>query len=168
MLVVGAGLIGTSVALALRERGHPVWLADVSAVHLHQAHSLGAGDVHAGKPVDVTVVAVPPGSTAQVVATHIREDEHGTVTDTASIKRAVQDEVRRLLSDPSQSTPTEAMHVPRYVGGHPLAGRERGGPHRAHPAMFAGRAWVLTPGPDAAPESLDDARWLVTECGATP
>ncbi len=132
MLVVGAGLIGTSVALALRERGHRLWLADVSAVHLHQAQSLGAGDVHAGEPVDVTVVAVPPGSTAQVVAEHIRDDDRGTVTDTASIKRAVQDEVRRLLSDPSHSTPAEAVRVPRYVGGHPLAGRERGGPHRAH------------------------------------
>ena len=168
VLIVGAGLIGTSVALALRERGHRLWLADVNAAHLRQAHALGAGDVHAGEPIDVTVVAVPPGSTAQVVAKHIRDDDCGTVTDTASIKRAVQDEVRQLLSDPSHSTPTEAMHVPRYVGGHPLAGRERGGPHRAHPAMFAGRAWVLTPGADASSEALDDARWLVTECGATP
>jgi len=167
VLVVGAGLIGTSVALALRERGHRVWLADVSATRLRQAHELGAGDAHEGEPVDVTVVAVPPGKTARVIAERIGEGG-GTVTDTASIKREVQQELRRLLGNPSESAFTSSPGLSRYVGGHPLAGRERGGPLRAHPAMFAGRAWVLTPDAQVSAESLEAARWLVTECGATP
>ena len=74
-LVVGAGLIGTSVALALRERGHDVWLADVKPDHLRQAEELGAGSAHRGESVDVTVVAVPPGSTAQVIVQRLNDDQ---------------------------------------------------------------------------------------------
>ena len=168
VLVVGAGLIGTSVALALRERGHDVWLADVKPDHLRQAEELGAGSAHRGESVDVTVVAVPPGSTAQVIVQRLNDDQRNTVTDTASIKREVQQEVERMLDAPSSASHGRAERITRYVGGHPLAGRERGGPQRAHPAMFAGRAWVLTPNAEVSPATLENARWLVTECGATP
>jgi prephenate dehydrogenase len=168
VLILGAGLIGTSIALALRERGHHVWLADVKPEHLRQAEELGAGSAHQGEPVDVTVVAVPPGNTAQAVVQRLEDDERGIVTDTASIKLEVQRDVERLLDAPSVSGHSRRNGVTRYVGGHPLAGRERGGPQRAHPAMFAGRAWVLTPDADVSPDALERARWLVTECGATP
>lgn len=165
VLVVGTGLIGTSVALALRRRGHTVWLADANADHLRQARELGAGDRHAGQPVELTVAAVPPASTAQVVEEALAQHPGSTVTDTASIKGEIRRELdQRLAAAPA---PPGDGGGARYVGGHPLAGRERGGPHRARAAMFAGRPWVLTPSPATSPAALADARWLVAECGAS-
>lgn len=167
MLVVGAGLIGTSVALALRRRGHQLWLTDINSAQLEQALRLGAGEGYAGEPVDLTVVAVPPASTAAVVVERLCADTRSTLTDTASIKGELQREIQRLLAT-LPTTPSTQPALGRYVGGHPLAGRERGGPHRARADMFTGRAWVLTPGPDSSPAAVDDARWVVTECGAIP
>ncbi|MFN2581954.1 MAG: prephenate dehydrogenase [Candidatus Dormibacteria bacterium] len=162
VLVVGAGLIGTSVALALRERRHHVWLADTRPSNLHDAEELGAGVPHRGETAEIVVVAVPPASTAQTVAQRLRESDDATVTDTAGIKRRVHDDVQALVAG---SAHAGASH---FVGGHPLAGRERGGPRRARPTLFAGRAWVLTPGPSASADALSDARWLAEECGASP
>jgi prephenate dehydrogenase len=164
VLVVGAGLIGTSVALALRRREHQLWLTDINSAQLEQALTLGAGDRYAGEPVDLTVVAVPPASTARAVADRLCDDSGSTVTDTASIKGELLREIHRLLAAPTTSSAQSRLD--RYVGGHPLAGRERGGPHRARADMFAGRAWVLTPGPDSSPAAIEAAQWLVTECGA--
>ncbi|HYL70739.1 MAG TPA: prephenate dehydrogenase [Candidatus Dormibacteraeota bacterium] len=166
VLVVGAGLIGTSIALALRRRGHAVWLSDVDPMNLEQAVALGAGDAHRAEDVDLTVVAVPPGRAARVVAEQLCARPQGTVTDTASIKAEVQRGVRALLLDAAGAGGDAAL--PRYVGGHPLAGRERGGPHRARADMFTGRAWVLTPEAHASVQSLHDAGWLARECGAVP
>src|SRR5207302_4054953 len=119
--------------------------------------ALGADVVNGANPVGVAVVALLPRSRRGVVIERLRDAGDSTVTDTASIKSEVQRAVDGLLP-----------HHTRYVGGHPLAGRERGGPQRARAAMFAGHAWVLTPAPDASPAAVEDARWLVTECGATP
>jgi len=158
ILVVGTGLIGTSIALALRERGHDVCLDDFSDDHLRQAERLGAGRRHRGEAVAIAVVAVPPAATASVVA-HLLEANDCTVTDTASVKSGPQSEVESLVARPAAA---------RFVGGHPLAGRERGGPFAARADLFAGRPWVLTPASDASPDAVQDARWLVAECGATP
>jgi prephenate dehydrogenase len=167
VLVVGTGLIGTSVALALRRRGHQLWLTDTNAAQLQQALRLGAGEVYSGEAVDLTVVAVPPSSTAAVVVDRLCADAGSTITDTASVKGELQREIAVLLPATATGSPAPSA-LTRYVGGHPLAGRERGGPHRARADMFAGRAWVLTPGPESSPVAVDDTRWLVTECGAIP
>jgi len=163
VLVAGCGLIGTSIALALRQRGHRVWLSDMNDAHLRQAEQQGAGDAHRGEHADIVVVAVPPSSTAEVIAAHLNQDEDATVTDTASIKAHVQRDIEQLAA--AEQPPPDTA---RYVGGHPLAGRERGGPQRARADLFAGRAWALTPTPATRPAALKDARWLVHECGATP
>lgn len=162
VLVVGTGLIGTSIAMALRERAHTVWLADSNVAHLRRAEELCRAPAHRGERPDVTVVAVPPGSTAEVVAEHLSEDGARTVTDTASVKGSVIHALESARDLPSDS------RIERYVGGHPLAGRERGGPHRSRADLFAGRAWVLTPTQHTSSESLDAARAIVSECGATP
>lgn len=163
MLVVGAGLVGTSVGLALCARGHAVWLTDSNAAHLHQAQQLGAGARYQGEAVDIAVAAVPPGSVAQVIVDRLRDCDGATVTDTASIKADVLRDVESRFAPALRSS-----RMSRYVGGHPLAGRERGGPHRARAALFVGCGWVLTPGPDASPKAVADAHWLAAECGATP
>ena len=56
----------------------------------------------------------------------------------------------------------------RFVGGHPLAGRERSGPAAAQADLFDGRPWVLTPDPRSSSAALDAVRRMVVACGAVP
>jgi prephenate dehydrogenase len=131
--VVGAGLLGTSVALGLRSRGIEVVLADASPTHVAIAVDLGAGRVAApGDAPQLVVVAVPPDVTATVVATELAEFPDAIVTDVASVKAGILASLREAGAD-----------VSRYIGSHPLAGRERGGPLAARADLFAGRPWVV-------------------------
>lgn len=153
-LVVGSGLIGTSVALALRRHGVDVHLTDRDPVAARRAADLGAGRVDpATEQVDLAVVAVSPSSTAAVVAGLVAGNSAATVVDTAGVKAGVLREVATALG------PT-----PHFVGTHPMAGRERSGPGSARADLFEGRPWVLTPG-DADERSLARARQLVALCG---
>ena len=131
--IVGVGLLGTSVALGLRSRGIEVVLADASPTHVAIAVDLGAGRVAApGDAPQLIVVAVPPDVTASVVAAELAEFPHAIVTDVASVKAGILDALREVGAD-----------VSRYIGSHPLAGRERGGPLAARADLFAGRPWVV-------------------------
>lgn len=153
-LVVGSGLIGTSVALALRRHGVDVHLTDRDPVAARRAADLGAGTVDpAVEQVDLAVVAVSPSSTAEVVAGLVAGNSAATVVDTAGVKAGLLREVAAVVG------PT-----PHFVGTHPMAGRERSGPGSARADLFEGRPWVLTPG-DADERSLARARQLVALCG---
>ncbi len=156
VLVVGAGLLGTSVALALRRIGVDVRLDDVDPGRVATAVALGAGRAaRAGERAELAVVAVPPLATASTVLRLLAADAVASATDVASAKARPQREVaaHRGLSA-------------RYVGGHPVAGRERGGPTSARADLFEGRPWVLTPAPDASPHAVSAATWLARACGA--
>ncbi|WP_298805577.1 prephenate dehydrogenase [uncultured Pseudokineococcus sp.] len=147
VLVVGTGLLGASAGLALRARGVDVALDDPSPTARALARDVGAGRP-AGPAEDpsVVLVAAPPDVTADVVAARLRAHPRAVVTDVASVKGAVLDGVAAALArdgaDPSA--------VRRYVGGHPMAGRERSGATSARADLFTGRPWVLVP-PEGAP-----------------
>ncbi|MEJ3403617.1 prephenate dehydrogenase [Rathayibacter sp. YIM 133350] len=131
--VVGAGLLGTSVALGLRARGIDVILADASPTHVVIAIDLGAGRrAEPGDEPQLIVVAVPPDVTASVIAAELAAFPTAIVTDVASVKLAVLAELQQSGADLS-----------RYIGSHPLAGRERGGPLSARADLFVGRPWVV-------------------------
>jgi prephenate dehydrogenase len=72
--VIGTGLIGTSIALALREHGSRVWLTDTDPAAARLAADLGAGELEprtrpaSWDPVDVAVIAVPPAAVAATLA----------------------------------------------------------------------------------------------------
>lgn len=90
VLVVGAGLLGTSVGLALGERGIEVLLSDVNAENLRTASGLGAGspvDRAASVQPQLVVVAVPPDHLAAVIAAALT-DTSAVVTDVGSVKTA--------------------------------------------------------------------------------
>ncbi|MGH8892349.1 MAG: prephenate dehydrogenase [Actinomycetes bacterium] len=153
-LVTGTGLIGTSVALALRRRGVEVHLTDRDPVAVRRAAELGAGSPDPPtEQVDVAVVAVSPSTTAEVVAGLIAGNSAATVVDTASVKAGILREVVDAVGP-----------APHFVGTHPMAGRERSGPGAARADLFEGRPWVLTPAA-ADPRSLGRARRLVELCG---
>src|SRR5690242_6661880 len=136
-LVVGTGLIGTSIALALTRSGIDVYLYDADDSAARTAASLGAGRHGLPEsPVDLAVLAVPPAKTGVVLAHAQASDWARVFTDVSSVKDQVQDAAGAAGADLS-----------RFIGGHPLAGRERSGPLAGRADLFEGRPWVLTPGP---------------------
>ena len=157
VLVVGTGMIGTSVAMALTARGHRVLLEDIDSANLQLAARMSGAVRYDGEDADLAVVAVPPGRTAGVVI-EVLERGAAAVVDCASIKLTP-------LSVVLRDAPPEWASA--YVGGHPLAGRERRGPSAARADLFAGRPWVLTPHETSSEQAVDAGRWLVAECRAT-
>ena len=156
--VVGAGLLGTSIGLAVARAGLEVWLTDSSREHVRTASGLGAGVPAPATGVpQLTVVAVPPDHIAQAVATAL--DRGGVVTDVGSIKSLPL----AMVADR-----VEEAQLRDYVGSHPMAGSERSGPLAATAALFDGRPWAIVPHvhSDAAAVALVEALALV--CGAEP
>ncbi len=141
VLVIGCGLIGTSIALALREHGVDVHLEDISRSNLELAVSRGAGSAVPPSAPDLVVVAVPPSSVVDAVGRALESWPSAVVTDVASVK---SDLATRIATLPGAE---------RYVGSHPMAGSERSGPMAASARLFEGRPWAITPS-DGADEQL--------------
>ncbi|MFC4059998.1 prephenate dehydrogenase [Planomonospora corallina] len=169
VLVVGTGLIGTSIALALREHGVTVYLTDRDPAAVRLASELGAGiewtpgrpaDLpadavwHPGRPVDLAIVAVPPPVVAGRLAELQRAGAARFYTDVASVKALPIRQARELGCDLSV-----------YAAGHPLAGRERSGPAAARADLFLGRPWALCPAEETSPDAVEVLRALVKLCG---
>jgi prephenate dehydrogenase len=158
VLIVGAGLIGTSIGLALRDRGVDVALEDNAAGRLALATGLGAGRATTpDERFDLAVVAVPPAAVAHELFRLQRLDLALTYTDVASAKAQPQHEAELL-----------GVKMSTYVGGHPVAGRERSGPAAAHLDLFVGRPWVITRTPLTADAAFNAVAGLARMCGAVP
>ncbi len=162
VLVVGAGLLGTSIGLALRRRGVEVLLRDVNPQNVTIASSVGAGvdadTVADSADVELVVVAVPPDHLAEEIVAAL-EAGSAVVTDVGSVKGAPLRSVASRVG---------ADQLARYVGSHPMAGSERSGPFAASSALFDGRPWAVTPHPGAGPEAVQVVTTLALTCGATP
>jgi prephenate dehydrogenase len=153
--VVGTGLLGASIGHALMARGIDVILRDSSRANLNLAIDYGAG--RAAMATDapgLVIVAVPPDVTSDVVKAELDAWPEATVTDVASVKSGILAELIAAHAD-----------VARYVGSHPLAGRERGGAISARADLFVGRPWVITDGDDERRRTVED---LVIDLGAVP
>ncbi|MZF86282.1 prephenate dehydrogenase [Streptomyces sp. SID5643] len=157
-LVIGTGLMGTSVALALRARGVTVHLRDADPAAARTAAARGAGTQRPpSEAVDLAVLAVPPPLVGGVLADVQAQGAARHYTDVASVKAEPQHDVLALDCDMS-----------RYIGGHPVAGATRSGPLTGRADLFEGRMWVLTPTADTGTETLNTALELVALCGAVP
>ncbi|WP_210947565.1 prephenate dehydrogenase [Streptomyces sp. MK37H] len=158
MAVIGTGLIGTSVALAATGQGVSVYLSDRNRAAARTAAALGAGRAEdPPEPVDLAVLAVPPSRIAEVLIAAQARGLARAYTDVASVKAGPERAVLARAPEPS-----------RYVGGHPLAGRERSGPLAARPELFRGRPWALTPHRLTSRAALDRGLELAELCGAAP
>lgn len=157
VVIIGAGLIGASIGLALTGAGDRVFLRDKVRSHAVVAAGLGAGSASDPDHDDVAmvVVSVPPAALADVVGAALEAYPNATVTDVGSVKGAVLRALRRSGGD-----------ISRYVGSHPMAGSHLSGPLTARADLFVDRTWVVTPHPDAAPERVDHVRRLVALCGS--
>lgn len=109
--IVGAGLLGASIGLALREKGVDVVLDDVSPAALALAVDYGAGRrPAAGDQPELIVVAVPPDVVATVVERELAAHPDAVVTDVvASVK-----------SGPLAALVAAGADVSRYIGSHPM------------------------------------------------
>jgi prephenate dehydrogenase len=131
--IVGAGLLGASIGLALRALDVEVILADSSPATVRLAVDYGAGRAAAaGDAPRLIVVCTPPDVVAQTVAAELAAYPDALVTDVASVKLAPLGELQAMGAD-----------ISRYVGSHPMAGRERGGAISARADLFVGRPWVI-------------------------
>ncbi len=161
--MVGTGLLGASVGLGLTTRGVPVTLADISPTALALARDVGAGTP--ATPDDpepaLVVVATPPDVVVPTVAAQLRAHPEAVVTDVASVKSAVVDGLAAL-------PPVERPGWERYVGSHPMAGRERSGPAAASADLFAARPWVITGDGRSSPAAVLAVRSLAVDLGSVP
>jgi prephenate dehydrogenase len=157
LLVVGTGLIGTSLGLAARAAGYEVWLHDTDPDRLALAVSVGAGEARpvAGEPADIAVAAVPPAVVAMVIHDLLSSSVAPTVTHLASVQGHPQLQVESLDAGASG-----------FVGSHPVAGRERSGPHHASADLFAQRPWIVCPTPHSSDAAIADVSSLAAACGA--
>lgn len=127
--VIGTGLIGGSIGLALRERGWHVTGTDQDRSAVERALELGAIDAIGIDPdAEITFVAAPVRSITGE-AKHALDVTGGAVTDVGSVKSSI----------------VSAVGDPRFVGGHPMAGSEQLGVDGASASLFEGAVWVLTP-----------------------
>jgi len=162
VLVAGAGLIGTSVALALRAKGADVWLSDADEATARLAADLGAGvvvpDLRDAKGIaDVAVLAVPPAVVGEMLGYAQDCAVAEWYTDVASVKALPVAQARELGCD-----------LETYVPSHPLAGRERHGPAAAQADLFLGRTWALCPLPETSADAVAAVTSLAIACGAVP
>ena len=167
VVVIGTGLIGTSVALALRERGTEVWLADRDMAAARLAADIGAGTLlpqeggpwagPAAGPADLALLAVPPAAVAPVLAEAQARNLARCYTDVASVKALPLSRARALGCD-----------LASFVPGHPLSGRERSGPAAARADLFLGRPWVICPAAENPEAAVAAVAALARACGAEP
>lgn len=173
VLVRGTGLLGTSIGLGLSAAGHQVWLSDPSPTAQRIAEDVGAGTSwSAESTAELVIVASPPEVTAQEVARALLEHPHSTVMDIASVKAAVLKDLLSWAEDADQGLKREDLS--RYVGTHPMAGREKSGPVAARGELFTSMPWVICPAVDmhteeqiSDPEAVDTVTALTRRLGAS-
>ena len=163
MAIVGVGLIGGSIGLALRSRGLATKIVGVGrdARALQQARQRGVigeatTDLSRGvADARVVVVCTPVGRIAQdVQRVAAAAPRDALVTDAGSTKRRI---VELLEADPTTAV--------RFVGAHPITGSERSGWAHARAGLFRDRVCVLTPTPRTPPAQVARAREFWTSLG---
>ncbi len=161
--VIGLGLMGASIAGALRRRGYVVRGTDcnaaASAVALDRqlVDSVEADLQSALDGVAVVVLAVPVGAIVRLLPEiDAAADRETVILDVGSVKAPV---IQAMAGLPGAA---------RAIGGHPIAGKETSGPQAADPSMFEGRPFALVPSGATDEAATHYARSLVTELGALP
>ncbi|HZH26748.1 MAG TPA: prephenate/arogenate dehydrogenase family protein [Azospirillaceae bacterium] len=164
MVVIGVGLIGSSLLRAVRSQGLARSLVgcDRSEAVRAKALELGLVDSAVADPAeavagaDLVVVCTPVGTCGELARTFGPHLSPGAiVSDVGSVKEAV---IRDM-----------APHLPRgvhFVPGHPVAGTENSGPEAGFAALFQGRWCILTPLPETDPAATEKVAVLWGRCGA--
>ena len=163
VLVIGTGLLGTSAALGLRAAGIEVGLRDASPTAQRIAVDMGAGFL-APHGTDfapsLVIVATPPDVTPGIIAQALAEFPDAVVIDLASVKGSIIDALK------ADDDVAEA-DLARYVGCHPMAGREKSGPAAARGALFTASPWVVVPHEGSTAHAVKTAKSVGLDLGAS-
>jgi prephenate dehydrogenase len=168
LAIIGLGLIGGSIARAVRSDRWPSsidWISAWSPSGAGPAAALAEGVidraaaslVDAVEGADLILLGADPVTCLdllETVAALPPADDSPTVTDVASTKAVIVERADHLEL--------------RFVGGHPMAGLETTGYLHSQPDLFDGRPWVLSPGRFARPVDLERSEQLAAACGAAP
>lgn len=153
-LIVGTGLVGGSLGLALRERGWHVSGWDAAEERSRAALEAGALDAVGDDPsAELVFVAVPAAAAGPTSARLLGDPSRPrdvVVSDTSSVKAQV----------------VRTADHPRFIGGHPMAGSEQVGLAGADADLFAGVVWVLTPTAGTDPAAFSRVQTVVRSLGA--
>jgi prephenate dehydrogenase len=161
--ILGPGLLGGSLALALRARGAvsvAVWARRAEAAAA--AERLGAADVASNDlrkvvaDANIVVLCTPVGampSLARELVESLSPD--ALVTDVGSVKNVVVKQLNEIFA-----------HRGRFIGSHPMAGSEQAGIDAARRDLFQGAACIITPDPSTARSSIEEvtAFWKSVGC----
>ena len=147
--ILGTGLLGTSVGLALRAAGFRGSIvgwnrsreAAQTALAMGALDSVAADPVQAARESQVALLAVPIYATLDLMEklAGVLGPEH-LVTDVGSTKRVISEAAARLYNTPERAA---------FLPGHPMAGKERGGAALADANLFRGAVWLFTDDPAA-------------------
>lgn len=153
--VVGSGLIGTSIGLALAQAGAEVVMIDSDAGAQALAQDL-VGSHNPSIPSQLVIFATPISALTQVINEVFSSNLDSTFMDISSVKTKIKSEVEKSMI-PSQ----------KFLLTHPMAGREVGGAVSARADLFRGRIWAFDPsGVDSV--ALAHGLKVIELCGATP
>ncbi len=169
VMVVGLGLIGGSVAMAVHDADPAIEVVGVAPRRSTIDEALERGIVDRGveaadsqldamlaqNAVDLVILCMPPAYAEGYLQRIADSGYDGIVTDTVSTKTQICQSAERVLRDPS-----------RFVPGHPMAGREVNGLAGATRGMFAGKYWILCPDQGTDYESFLALHSLVVAMGA--
>jgi prephenate dehydrogenase len=165
--IIGLGLIGGSIGLALRRGKKSGWeIVGYSRRKETVANALSLGAIERGatnlkdaaKQADLVIIATPILTVKEIfsrIAPHL--PSRCIVTDTASTKVQVMRWAEEILPQTVD-----------FIGGHPMAGRETYGIQAAKAELFRGCTYCLTPSKKASPNSIDTVIGMVKKLGATP
>ncbi len=165
LVILGVGLIGGSLALALKKAAAVTQVVGWSRREqtLLKALELGVIDqaeTEIGEAVqgaDLIVAAVPVGAMEALfkqIAPHL--EEQSVITDAGSTKGSVVEAARRAFGE----------LPPGFVPGHPIAGIEQSGVEAAFADLYQGRRVILTPTPESDCTAVARVRAMWEQCGA--
>jgi len=162
--IVGFGLIGGSIALAIRERWPSIRITAVDRPSV-LAHAAGSGAIdRAAQTVanlsghDLVILAAPVEQNLKLLPEAAAViGESGVITDVGGTKRDIVSAACALAGAPAP-----------FVGGHPIGGAEQGGFAFARADLFRGRPWILTPNGTSPAPVVERVAGFVESLGARP
>lgn len=158
--IIGTGLIGGSMALALRDLKIATRVIGVDANREHQQKALALGLVDeiadlekAVKSADLVIVAIPVHAAEELLPEIMDHVDHQVVMDVSSTKKTI---ISSIESHPKRS---------RFVGTHPMWGTEYSGPEAAVKDAFRGKVTVISGKEDSAKDAVELVESIYTQLG---
>ena len=153
--IIGAGLIGTSIGLRLKEANFSLSIVDLDATNQKIASDLLQTSVKPEKP-EVVIIATPPDAVFPELMKEFASNSQAIFIDITGVKSNLHNEVDKF--------PAIAR---RFCSAHPMAGREVSGPTSARADLFLSRPWIVTPTATTDHEVVDFVHELGEILGST-